>query len=199
MAPVLEKPQSITQAVDAPVPYTHEDYERLTTAYPRLRVERTAEGEIIIMPPAGGGSSRRNLKITTQLGLWAEQDGTGEAFDSSAGFTLPNGADRAPDAAWVEKSRWDALTPDQQEKFLPLCPDFAAELLSPSDRLARTQEKMREYIANGARLAWLLNPRDRTVEVYRPGHEVETLENPTTVSGEDVLPGFVLILSKVWG
>lgn len=199
MAAVLDKPQSATRAVEAPMPYTHEDFERLAVAYPDLRIERTAEGELIIMPPAGGGSGRRNFRVSGQLYVWLDQGASGEGFDSSTGFTLPNGADCAPDTAWVEQARWEALGPDQQEKFLPLCPDFAVEVLSPSDSLARTRGKMRDYIANGARLGWLLNPRDRTVEVYRPGREAETLADPETVSGEDVLPGFVLALAKVWG
>lgn len=198
MAVALERPQDKTQAADLPMPYTHEEFERLAATYPELRMELTAEGELIIMPPTGGESGRRGFRLIGQLAQYLEKNEIGEGFDSSTGFTLPNGAERAPDLAWVERSRWEALAPNVREKFLPLCPDFVVEVLSPTDRLAQTQEKMQEYIANGARLGWLVNPRTKTVEIYRPDREVEVLENPATVSGEDVLPGFVLNLAKIW-
>ncbi|MDQ2688269.1 MAG: Uma2 family endonuclease, partial [Armatimonadota bacterium] len=133
------------------MPYTHTEFERLAATYPELRMELTAEGDLIIMPPTGGESGRRGFRLIGQLAQYLEENEIGEGFDSSTGFTLPNGAERAPDLAWVERSRWEALTPDVREKFLPLCPDFAVEVLSPTDRLAKTQEKMQEYIANGAR------------------------------------------------
>lgn len=199
MAVVLEKPLAATRDADASMSYTQEEFEALALTYPDLRIERSAKGEITIMPPTGGGSSRRNIKITTQLENWSEPNGLGIALESNCNYILPDGTVCAPDASWVEMSRWDALGLDQQEKFLPLCPDFAAELLSPSDRLLKAQEKMQDYIINGAHLGWLLNPRDRTIEIYRPGREVEVLVNPPTVSGEDVLPGFELGLTKVWG
>ena len=162
-----------------------------------LRFERTAKGEILIMPPTGGETSNRNFEIAVQLGIWNKQNKLGKAFDSNGGFTLPNGAVRAPDVSWVRRERWEALTPQQRQKFLPLCPDFVVELRSPSDSLKETQEKMQEYIDNGARLGWLIDPQTRRVEIYRPNQDVEILENPATVPGEDVLPGFVLDLNCI--
>ncbi len=163
-----------------------------------LRLEMTAEGDLIVMPPAGGESSDRNAEITMQLRLWAKQDGTGATFDSSGGFVLSNGAIRSPDASWVERSRLDALTDEQRRKFLPLCPDFVVELRSPTDSLSVLQDKMQEYLDNGARLGWLIDPEDRRVYVYRPGAPVQRLEAPEKVSGDPVLPGFVLDLREVW-
>lgn len=163
-----------------------------------LRIERTAQGDILIMTPTGGATGARNLRITLRLGLWTIQDGRGVAFDSSTGFILPNGATRSPDGAWVRRSRLAALTPEQKEKFLPLCPDFVIELRSPSDPLAMLKEKMQEYTANGAQLGWLIDPTSQRVYVYRPAAEVECLENPATVSGDPTLPGFVLTLPEIW-
>lgn len=163
-----------------------------------LRIERTAEGDLLIMPPAGGETGNRNAALTTLLTSWAWQDGTGVAFDSSTGFTLPNGAMRSPDAAWVKRSRLAALTSEQKVKFLPLCPDFVIELRSPSDSLRSLRAKMREYIENGVQLGWLINPITRRVYVYRPNLPVEQLENPATISGDPILPGFTLDLSKIW-
>ncbi len=182
-----------------PLPTSDTEFERFACTYPDLRMERTVNGKVAIMAPAGGGSGHRNLQIGVQLGAWAEQDGTGIAFDSSAGFMLPNGAIRSPDAAWLELARWNALTEDQQEHFLPLCPAFVLELMSPTDSLPETQEKMREYQANGARLGWLLVPRLKRVEVYRPEQPVQILADPDELSGENVLPGFTLNLRRVWG
>ena len=162
-----------------------------------LRFERTAKGEILIMPPTGGETGNRNADLTFQLQAWSRQNNLGKAFDSSTGFKLPNGANRSPDASWVKRDRWFALTPEQRKKFLPLCPDFVVELRSPSDALKETQEKMQEYIDNGARLGWLIDPQTRRVEIYRPNQDVEILENPATVPGEDVLPGFVLDLNGI--
>ena len=164
-----------------------------------LRIERTAQGEIIIMPPTGSGTGKRNQSIGAQLWIWAEQDGTGVTFDSSSGFKLPNGAERSPDASWIKLDSWEALTPNQREKFAPICPDFVIELRSPSDTLKSLQKKMEEYMDNGARLGWLIDPKNRQVYTYRPDGEVEQLDNPTTVKGDDsVLPGFVLKMGKVW-
>jgi Uma2 family endonuclease len=159
--------------------------------------ERTASGEILIMAPSGSETDRRNVKITTQLEIWNEQKHLGEVFGQSAGFKLPNGADRSPDASWVKAERWNALTPEQQEKFAPLCPDFVVELRSPSDSLKDLQEKMQEYIANGAQLGWLIDRKNKRVEIYRQGKDVEILDNPVSLSGEDVLPGFVLYLQQI--
>ncbi len=150
------------------------------------------------MPPAFGGTGARNCRLTTQVGHWAWNDGTGTAFDSSAGFTLPNGAVRSPDASWIRNERWNALTREQRENsFSPICPDFAVELRSQSDRKKKLGKKMEEYIEQGARLAWLLDPIGGTVEIYRPGRPVDGLDKPATLSGEDVLPGFVLDLKGI--
>lgn len=165
---------------------------------PDWRIERTAEGDVEIVPPAGGGTGNRNAGITAQLWVWAVRDGTGATFDSSTGFILPNGATRSPDAAWVRRERLQTLTAEQKERFLPLCPDFVVELLSPSDSLAATQDKMREYLENGARLGWLLDTPNRRVYVYRPGAEAERLGGSATLSGDPVLPGFVLDLRPIW-
>ena len=163
-----------------------------------LWIERTAEGDLVIMAPEGWETGSRNANFVTLLTQWTWQDGTGVTSGSSAGFLLPNGAMRAPDAAWVLRSRLEPLTAEQKQKFLPLCPDFVAEIRSPSDRLSTVQAKMQEYVDNGARLGWLIDSGSRVVYVYRPNQPVERLENPATVSGDPVLPGFVLDLHMVW-
>lgn len=173
---------------------TDEQFFQICQANRDLKFERTATGELIIMPPTGGETGNKNARITQQIMNWTDADGTGIAFDSSTCFKLPNGADRSPDAAWIKLSRWNALTEEQKEKFPPICPDFVIELLSPSDSLKVAQEKMREYIDNGVRLGLLINRKSRQVEIYRQGKEVEVLESPVTVSGEDILNGFVLNL-----
>ncbi len=162
-----------------------------------LRIERTANGELILMPPTGGETGRRNSSLNAQLWMWNQQEKSGETFDSSTAFKLPNGADRAPDASWVATERWSALSHEQQEKFPPICPDFVIELRSSSDRLPTLQQKMQEYIDNGARLGWLLNSKDKQVEIYRPNQAVEVLNNPDSLSGEPVLPGFKLNLAGI--
>lgn len=161
-----------------------------------LRLERTAEGELIIMPPTGWESGNRNSRLTQRLGNWTDADGTGLAFDSSTGFKLPNGANRSPDASWVSRQRLAALNPDPA-KFLPMAPDFAVELRSANDSLKTLQQKMQEYIDNGVRLGWLIDPQNQRVEIYRPNRDVEVLQAPTSLSGEDVLPGFVLDLTQI--
>lgn len=163
------------------------------------RIERTAEGDIIIMPPTGGKTGILNFKLITQFGLWVEMDGTGKGFDSSTIFKLPNGAQRSPDLAWVRNERWQALTEEQQEKSPPLCPDFVVELRSRTDSLKMLQEKMQEYVENGAELGWLIDPFEQQVYVYRPQREVECLENPHTVAGEPLLAGFTLNVQELWG
>jgi Uma2 family endonuclease len=163
-----------------------------------LWIERTAEGDLVIMAPEGWETGNRSLTIGTLLTQWAWQDSTGVTSGSSAGFILPNGAMRAPDAAWVLRSRLEPLTAEQKQKFLPLCPDFVVEIRSPSDRLSTVQAKMQEYLDNGARLGWLIDSGSRVVYVYRPNQPVERLENPAAISGDPVLPGFVLDLQKVW-
>jgi Uma2 family endonuclease len=163
-----------------------------------LRIERNEHGELIIMPPAGSETGNRNLEIAIQLGNWAKRDGTGKAFDSSSGFTLPNGAVRSPDAAWLQLSKWKSLTARQRRKFAPLCPDFVIELRSPADSLKALQAKMREYRTNGAELGLLIDPEERRVHIYRRGRKVQVQENPETVACDPVLPGFVLDLREIW-
>ena len=178
---------------------TQEQFEALAAANRDLKLERTSEGELVVNPPTGGESGRRNLSISTQLGNWFEaQEELGEAFDSSTGFRLPNGANRSPDASWLSRERWESLAPQQRKGFVPLCPDFVIELRSESDSLPKLQAKMREYIDNGAKLGWLIDPQNRRVEIYRPEREVELLENPQKLSGEEILPEFVLNLRRVW-
>jgi Uma2 family endonuclease len=177
---------------------TDEQFYQLCQANRDLRLERTAKGELIIMPPTGSETGGRNASLTAQIWLWNQQTHLGKSFDSSTGFKLPNGANRSPDAAWVRRERWDALTPEQKRGFAPLCPDFVVELCSPSDDLEDVQQKMQEYLANGIRLGWLIDPKTRRVEIYRPDGEVEILDNPATLSGETVLPGFVLDLQPVF-
>lgn len=161
-----------------------------------LRLERTAQGELIIMPPTGWKSGNQNSKLTQRLGNWTDADGTGLAFDSSTAFILPNGATRSPDASWVRRERLEALNPDPT-RFLPLAPDFAVELRSASDNLKALQQKMQEYLENGVRLGWLIDPQNQQVEIYRLGRDVEILPSPTSLSGEDILPGFVLDLTQI--
>jgi Uma2 family endonuclease len=177
---------------------TDEQFFNLCQANRGLKFERTASGELIIMPPTGGETGNKNARITQQLMNWTDGDGTGIAFDSSTCFKLPNGADLSPDAAWIKLERWNALTDEEKEKFPPIAPDFVIELLSPSDSLKAAQKKMKEYIDNGVRLGFLINRKSRQVEIYRQGKEVEVLESPATVSGEDVLNGFVLNLATIW-
>ena len=162
------------------------------------RIEYTAQGELIVMPPTGGETGSQNAEITFQVQLWTRGDQTGVAFDSSTGFKLPNGATRSPDAAWVRRSRLTGLTREQKQKFLPLCPDFVIELRSPTDNLQAVLDKMQEYMDNGAQLGWLLDPLTRRVHVYLPQRPPEILEAPSTVSADPLLPGFVLDLRKIW-
>jgi len=164
-----------------------------------LRIERNQFGEISIMSPTGSETGNRDARITQQLMNWADEDQTGIAFSSSTGFKLSTGAERSPDASWIQLSRWNALSPEQQQKFAPICPDFVVELRSPSDNLQRLKEKMEEYMREpGIQLGLLIDRKHRRVYIYRPGLPEECLENPATVSGEPVLPGFVLNMSKVW-
>jgi Uma2 family endonuclease len=163
-----------------------------------LWIERNAKGELLLMPPAGSEAGEQEGRIAVRLGTWAERDGTGVFISSSGGFRLPNGAVRAADAAWVARSRWEAIPAEERKKFAPLVPDFVIELRSPSDRLGDLQGKMEEWIANGVRLGWLIDPGPRHVYVYRLGAPVERLENPAELSGDPLLPGFVLDLREIW-
>jgi len=163
-----------------------------------LRLELTSEGDLIIMSPTGGTTGIRNFKLIVEFGNWVLKDGTGKGFDSSTVFSLPNGAKRSPDLAWLRNERWEALTEREREAFPPLCPDFVVELRSPTDRLNYLQEKMEEYVSNGARLGWLIDPFEKKVYVYRPQTAVEVLDDPPTISGEPSLPGFVLDVQALW-
>lgn len=164
-----------------------------------LRIERNKFREISIMRPTGSETGNRENNILGQLWVWSEQDGTGITFSSSAGFKLSTGAERSPDASWIKLERWNALSPEQQQKFAPICPDFVVELRSPSDNLRLLQEKMAEYLREpGVQLGWLIDRKHCRVYIYRPGMPEECLEHPNSVSGERVLPGFVLNLSKIW-
>ena len=196
--PVHNEPFGVVLRLRPVVELSADQLLELSSLNEGLRLELTAEGELIIMAPAGGESSRRNMKLAIRVGAWSESDGTGVAFDSSGGFIFPNGAIRSPDASWVERSRYEALTPEQREKFLPLCPDFVVELRSPSDALGTLQEKMAEYVENGARLGLLLDPARKRVYVYKPGEPVRELADPEEVSADPVLPGFVLKPREVW-
>ncbi|MBE9056714.1 Uma2 family endonuclease [Sphaerospermopsis sp. LEGE 08334] len=189
---------ALTVSLKSVIDMTDDQFFQLCQNNRELRFERTANGDLIIMPPTGGETGNRNGRVNQQLFNWTDVDGTGIAFDSSTCFKLPNGADRSPDASWIKLERWNALSDEEKQKFPPICPDFVIELLSPSDSLKTTQEKMQEYIDNGVRLGLLINRKSRQVEIYRPGKEVAVLESPVTVSGEDVLKGFVLNLGMIW-
>ena len=163
-----------------------------------LRIERTVNGTIEIMPPTGARTGNRNLKLAQKFANWSDEDGSGEIFDSSTGCELPNGATRSPDVSWVSHKRLKKLDEEDLEEFLPLCPDFALELLSATDSLTKTGEKMQEYLDNGCRLGWLIDPKKKTAHIYRPDQEVEIIKQATVLDGEDVLPGFRLELEKIW-
>ncbi|MBE9100376.1 Uma2 family endonuclease [Vacuolonema iberomarrocanum] len=185
---------------DVALTVTSEQFAALAAANHDLRLERTATGTLIMNPPTGSETGRRNLSLSTQLGNWYEaNESLGEAFDSSTGFELPNGANRSPDASWVRRERWDALTPEQKKTFAPLCPDFVVELRSETDHLTDLRAKMQEYMDNGAQLGWLIDPKHKQVEIYRIGQAVEVLKNPSTLSGEMILPGFILTLQRIFG
>lgn len=175
-----------------------EEFFRFCGANPEWRIERTADGEIIIMPPAGPESSYDSLEASAELRQWAKRDGRGKVFDSSAGFELPNGATRSPDAAWVSDQRLAALTPEQKRVFAPLCPEFVIEVQSPSDSLPRLKRKMREWIDNGAQLGWLIQPDAKTVHIYRPGRDPEQRVGIQKIEGEGPVAGFVLDLTSIW-
>ncbi|MGE0820675.1 MAG: Uma2 family endonuclease [Candidatus Binatia bacterium] len=177
---------------------TEEQFILLCQENPELRLELTAEKELVIMPPTGSEGGWRSGEVFYSLTAWAKQDGKGLSFDSSTGFTLPNGAIRSPDASWIRGERWTALTKAQREKFAPICPDFVIEVRSQTDKLPDLLDKMHEYIANGARLGWLIDPLEKRAYIYRPGHVVETLENPEALSGAPELPGFVLLVQALW-
>jgi Uma2 family endonuclease len=176
------------------VGFSDEQFYHLCQNNPNWQLEKTAKGELVIMSPVGGISGSREADLISLLWLWNLQNKSGKVFSSSTIFRLPNGGNRSPDAAWVKLERWQALTPEEQEKFPPICPDFVIELRSRTDSLQSIQDKMQEYLASGLRLGWLINPQDRQAEIYRLNRSVEVVDFPVSLSGEDVLPGFVLEL-----
>ena len=189
---------TVTLNLHPVVELTDDQFYELCQANRDLRLERTATGEIIIMPPAGGETGHRNIKLAFQLEAWSSQNDLGLAFDSSTGFKLPSGAERSPDASWIKCDRWNSLNAEQKRKFPPLCPDFVIELRSETDSIKTLQLKMLEYMDNGAKLGWLIDPKTQKVEIYRLGKQVEIIQNPATLFGEDILPGLVINLSSIF-
>jgi Uma2 family endonuclease len=195
----------VLNEIDLPVrlilerPLSEDEFMRFCAANEPMRVEREPNGEILVMTPANSKTSKMNQRIGRILDEWTEADGRGVCFDSSGGFTLPDGSMRNPDAAWIERSRWDALTDEQQSSFAPVCPEFVIELRSPSDKLAAAKAKMEQWIANGVEVAWLIDPIQKAVTIYRPGQEPEQLANPTSVQGNGPIAGFELVMARVWG
>jgi Uma2 family endonuclease len=183
--------------VEEPQPYTSAEFAQIAALYSDLRIELTREGELILMPPTFTETGMRNFRLTVRFGMWSEANHMGFGADSSTIWTLPNGAKRSPDLSWVTASRWNALTEDERKDFSLVCPDFVVELRSKTDRLSTVQKKMREYMENGAKLGWLIDPISRRVEIYRPGLETEVLDSPASLSGEDVLPGLTLSLAGI--
>jgi Uma2 family endonuclease len=177
---------------------TDTQFEQLCRANPDAKFEQTATGDLVIMAPTGGETGNSNFEISADYAIWNRQARLGYGFDSSTCFVLPNGAKRSPDVAWIAKDRWEALTPEQRKKFPPIAPDFVLELRSPSDDLADLQAKMREYLENGVKLGWLIDPETKQVEIYRLGQPVEVLHQPVELAGESVLPGFILNLHSIW-
>lgn len=188
----------LTVSLPAVAPMTRDEFYTFCQANRDLRIERTAAGDVVIMPPAFSDTGNRNFNLAVRLGIWAEQDGTGLGFDSSSGFTLPNGAIRSPDAAWIKADRWNELTEEEKASFAPICPDFVIELRSASDTLSDLQAKMQEYVDNGVLLGWLIDRKNRTVHTYRPDQAPQILENPDALSGEPELSGLILPMAKVW-
>jgi Uma2 family endonuclease len=184
--------------MSAVVQLSDDDFYNLCQANRELKLERTAKGELVVMAPTGGEGGIGEADLITDLNIWNRSSRLGVVFSSSTGFKLPNGANRSPDAAWVRQERWEALTQEQRRKFPPLSPDFVIELRSATDEVETLQVKMQEYMENGVRLGWLINPQQRQVEVYRQGQPKETLNSPSSLSEEDVLAGFILDLSRIF-
>jgi Uma2 family endonuclease len=189
---------AVTVNLNSIIKLTDDQFYQLCRDNPDVKFERNTNGEIIIMSPTGGETGKYNIEIAADFVIWNRQTQLGVCFDSSTCFKLPNGADRSPDVSWIKQERWDTLTPEQKEKFPPIAPDFVLEIMSLTDSLKKTQEKMQEYMDNGIKLGWLIDPKTRRVEIYRPGQAVEVLQSPTELSGEDVLPGFILNLESIW-
>jgi Uma2 family endonuclease len=179
-------------------PMSDEELLRFCAANDGLRVERDANGEIVVMTPAGGKTGKKNADIIIDLGLWNRQTDRGVAFESNTGFTLPDGSMLSPDAAWIERRRWIALSEGDQERFVPLCPDFVIELRSSSDSPTNLRTKMQQWISNGAQLAWLIDPIEKNVWVYRPGQEPEVHHYPSSVQGDGIMAGFELVMARIW-
>lgn len=190
--PTLNLPSTLKLTI------SHEQFVQLAWVNQNLQLERTATGELIVMPPTGSDTGNKNADILGQLWLWNRQTQLGQIFDSSSGFHLPNGADRSPDVSWISQDRWEALTPEAKSGFAPLCPDFVLELRSKHDSLELLQQKMQEYQENGAKLGWLIDRNRKKVEIYRPKKTVEVQDSPNSLSGEEILPGFVLDLTEIW-
>ena len=188
---------AITVNFNSVVDLSEEQFFQLCISNPDTKFERNANGEIIIRSPTGGEIGRCNASLIGRFIIWNEQTKLGEVFDSSTGYTLPNSANRSPDVSWIKQERWNSLTPEQKQKFIPLAPDFALELMSLSDYLANVRAKMKEYLDNGVRLGWLINPEAKQVEIYRLGQDVE-VRSLQTLTGEDVLPGFILDLTNIF-
>jgi Uma2 family endonuclease len=195
---VIDDVESQAPVILHPPPMTDDAFYDFCQLYPDFRIERTAEGEVVIMPGTGLETSFRNNELSAKLRNWATADGRGKAFDSNAEFILASGAALSPDASWIDNSRLAKLTSEQKRKFTPICPDFVVELTSPSDRLPRVQKKMREWIENGVQLGWLLDAENCAVYIYRPGQEPESLAQPLELTGEGPVAGFVLELSSIW-
>jgi Uma2 family endonuclease len=189
---------AVTLQIPQSLKFTDDEFVEIVAANKDLRLELSHQGELIVMSPTGGETGDRNLELGGQVWYWNRKNGLGKAFDSSTGFKLPNGATRSPDVSWIKIERWNVLTLEQRKKFLPLCPDFVIEVVSESDDLANIQAKMREFIANGLRLGWLINPKTEQVEIYHQNQEIEVLQSPANLSGEDVLPGFILDLQPIF-
>ena len=190
-----------TLTLDSPlqlaINLTDEQFWQLCQRNREYRFEANAQGDLIIMPPTGSDTGKRNFDILVQLGMWNKKYKLGIAFDSSTGFTLPNGAKRSPDASWVTLARWNSLTTEEQEKFAPICPDFVVELRSKTDALKPLQEKMQEYIDNGAKLGWLIDRQNQQVAIYRLNQPIEIVKSPSSLSGESILPNFTLDLAEI--
>ena len=190
---------AITVNLNPIIQLTDNQFYQLCRENPEIKFERNTKGEILIMSPTGGETGKRNVEVAADFVFWNRQTKLGVCFDSSTCFKLPNGANRSPDVAWIKKDRWDKLTTEEQEKFPPIAPDFVLELMSPSDTLQETRAKMQEYINNGVKLGWLINRKMGQVEIYCIGKPVEILDFPQELSGEDILPGFILNVEIMWG
>ena len=189
---------ALTLNLHSAIELTDERFEQICQSNRDLRFERTSTGELVVMSPAGSDTGRQNWGLAGQLWIWHQQTLLGVGFDSSAGFTLPNGAIRSPDLSWIKQERWDTLNTAQKRKFAPICHDFVVELCSPSDRLIDVQIKMQEYLDNGALLGWLIDPESKSAQIYRQNQRVEVQNAPNSLSGEDILPGFELDLQEIW-